>query len=447
MVRSRRRQVKLKFMNPTATTSEQMDSHHDINDDLTNLDIGDHDQTEKKIVYSNLESNSTDINYNNFQLDFADKNHLKRYARDITDYTATEIEIKQNGVIVLIPHFRQFPSELVTWVVSHCPEQQDLCALSLVSKQFYTIANPLLWCAPKIQHSAVMDKFLYSVATFQSPMRFIIRKMNFSCPQWNDVHFSLLIPHLRHLEELNINGGVINVKESFRHLPRHCPNLTSVELDVGTISSAAYTELGLHCHHLCQLTLRFIPYLSSDSLKFLLNCPLQKLTLIFIYCHEQQKCEDMMRGLWQFTLLTHLVMKNMNGLHGRLVVQKNSEIHPPWPRLSLFHIDSGDMITDSDLTSFVNSHPHLMELRLGRANLITDSSLFAIASALPYLTTLYLDCSTTISENGILKLIEKCFQLTSLTLINCTRIPWKVTQLDHEAIESYRKGGISIINH
>ncbi|ORY96970.1 hypothetical protein BCR42DRAFT_457602 [Absidia repens] len=357
MVRSRRRQVKLKFMNPTATTSEQMDSHHDINDDLTNLDIGDHDQTEKKI-YSNLESNSTDINYNNFQLDFADKNHLKRYARDITDYTATEIEIKHNGVIVLIPHFRQFPSELVTWVVSHCPEQQDLCALSL----------------PRSSRQWVY----YS-------------QNDFSCPQWNDVHFSLLIPHLRHLEELNINGGVINVKESFRHLPRHCPNLTSVELDVGTISSAAYTELGLHCHHLCQLTLRFIPYLSSDSLKFLLNCPLQKLTFIFIYCHEQQKCEDMMRGLWQFTLLTHLVMKNMNGLHGRLVVQKNSEIHPPWPRLSLFHIDSGDMITDSDLTSFVNSSSSYGTPSWA-CHLITDSSLFAIASALPYLTTLYLDC-------------------------------------------------------
>ncbi|ORZ06516.1 hypothetical protein BCR42DRAFT_427274 [Absidia repens] len=442
-----KRQVKLKLMNPTATTSEQLDSHYDIKDGLTNLDIGNHDRTEKEIIYSNHESNSTDINYNNFQLNFADKNHLKRYARDITDYTATEIEIKHNGVIVLTPHFRQFPSELVTLIVSHCLEQRDLWALSLVSKQFYTIANPLLWCAPKIQHSVALDKFLYSVATFQPPMGFIIRKMNFSCPQWNDVHFSLLIPHLRHLEELNINGSVLNVKESFRHLPRHCPNLTSVDLECSTISSAAYTELGLHCHHLCQLTLRFVPYLSSDSLKFLLNCPLQKLTFIFNYCHEQKKCEDMMRGLWQFTLLTHLVMKNMNALHGRLVMQQNSEIHPPWPRLSLLHIDSCDKITDSDLTSFANSHPHLMELRLGRADLITDSSLFAIASALPCLTTLYLNCNTTISENGILKLIEKCLQLTSLTLMHCTRIPWKVTQLDHEAIESYRNGGIPMINH
>ncbi|ORZ07469.1 hypothetical protein BCR42DRAFT_442784 [Absidia repens] len=53
-------------MNPTATTSEQLDSHHDIKDDLTNLDIGDHEQAEKEIIYSSLESNSTDINYNNF---------------------------------------------------------------------------------------------------------------------------------------------------------------------------------------------------------------------------------------------------------------------------------------------------------------------------------------------------------------------------------------------
>ncbi|ORZ07460.1 hypothetical protein BCR42DRAFT_426301 [Absidia repens] len=446
MVRSKR-QKKLKFMNPTATTSEQLDLHHNINDDLTNLDIGDYDQTEKEIIYSSHESNSTDINYSNFQLNFADKNHLKRYARDITDYTATEIEIKHNGVIVLIPHFRQFPSELVTWVVSHCLEQRDLWALSLVNKQFYTIANPLLWCAPKIQHSAALDKFLYAVATFQPPMGFIIRKMDFSCPQWNDVHFSLLIPHLRHLEELNINSDTSIVNTSFRHLPRHCPNLTSVELYCRGIPSAALTELGQHCHHLCQLTLRSVPYLSSDSLKFLLNCPLQKLTFIFRGCYNQEECEDMMRGLRRFTLLTHLVMSNIYARQGRLVIQQNCVIHPPWPQLSLLHIDSGQNIADSDLIPFVNSHPHLMELRLKDASMITDTSLFAIASALPYLTTLYLDCNPNISENGILKLIEKCLQLTSLTLNYCTRIARKVTQLDHEAIESYRNRTTPIINH
>ncbi|ORZ07464.1 hypothetical protein BCR42DRAFT_426305 [Absidia repens] len=434
-------------MNPTTTTSEQLDSHHDIKDDLTNLDIGDHEQAEKEIIYSSLESNSTDINYNNFQLDSADKNHLKCYARDIIDYAATEIEIKHNGVIMLTPHFRQFPSDLVTLVVSHCPEQQDLCALSLVSKQFYAIANPLLWCAPKIQDSVALDKFLYSVATFQSPMGFIIRKMDFSSPYWDDVRFYLLIPHLRHLEELNINDGIFNVNSSFRHLPRHCPNLTSVELDCSGISSATYTELGQHCHHLCQLTLTFVPYLSSNSLKFLLNCPLQKLTFIFEYSYDHEECEDMMRGLRRFTLLTHLVMDNMNGLHGRLVIEQNSETHPPWPRLSLFHIDSGDNISDSDLIPFVDSHPHLTELRFRDASMITDNSLFAIASALPYLTSLYLHRNPNISENGILKLIDKCRQLTSLTLDHCICIAWKVIQLNHEALESYRKGGISIIHH
>ncbi|CAO3601039.1 unnamed protein product [Absidia cylindrospora] len=298
----------------TATNSEQSDSHHDIKDKLTNLGIsdqGDQDRTEKEIVYTSVEFDSNDVNYNNFHMDFADMNILKYYAHGIIDYTDTEIQINRNGAILLTPHFRQFPSELVSLIVSHCHEQQQtLCALSLVSKQFYAIANPLLWDAPKIPDDTAVDKFLNSVAKCRSlTTTGFIRKMEFSCTGWDNIHFSLLIPHLHHLESLTITNDTSIEDASFRHLPRHCPNLASLELDCRRISSSVFTELGQHCHQLRQLKLTCTSYITSTTFEHLVTCPLQKFTLTFIPpINNQYRLQDMLRALMKFTQLTHLVI-------------------------------------------------------------------------------------------------------------------------------------------
>ncbi|CAO3601037.1 unnamed protein product [Absidia cylindrospora] len=256
-----RNQNQQRLLIPDATCSEQSD----IKDKLTNLDIADHDQVENEIIYTSLELDSTDTNYNNFELDFADKNHLKHYAHEIIDYTATEIQIKHNGTVFLTPHFRQFPSELVSLIVRYCLEQQNLCALSLVSKQFYVIANPLLWHAPKIPDDTAVDKFLNSVAKCRSlTTTGFIRKMEFSSNHWNNICFSLLIPHLCHLEELTICSSVSIDNTSFRHLPRHCPNLKSLQLNFRCISSTTFAELGKHCYQLRQVTLISTTYISSS---------------------------------------------------------------------------------------------------------------------------------------------------------------------------------------
>ncbi|ORZ11610.1 hypothetical protein BCR42DRAFT_440640 [Absidia repens] len=399
-------------MNPTTTTtSERLNLSHDIEDDLANLDMADHGQDEKEIIYSSLESESTEINCNNFQLDFADKNHLKRYAHEIIDYTASGIEIKHNGAILITPRFRQFPSELVSLIVRDCFEQQDLCALSLVNKQFYAIANPLLWYAPKIQDGITVENSLPPLPSAS-----------------------------RQREELNINRDASIKYDSFRHLPCHCPNLTSVELDCGSISSTAYTELGQHCLHLRQLTLNSIDYLYSFSLGSLVSCPLQKLTLNFQLYRKDRNEDHIVRDIRQLTLLTHLKINNCNDRAGKLLIQQKSNIPPPWPRLTLLHIHSCHDTSDSDLIPFVNSHPLLTELRLMMVSSITDNSLLAIGSTLSYLTTLYLHHSQYISEDGIFKLIGKCRQLTSLTLDYCSGIALMKLELDREALENYRQG-------
>ncbi|CAO3601036.1 unnamed protein product [Absidia cylindrospora] len=434
---------------PTSTSSEQSDSHRDINDKLSNLGIavhGNQDQTEKEIVYTSLEFDSNDVNYNNFHMDFADMNHLKHYAHGIIDYTDTEIQINRNGAILLTPHFRQFPSELVLLIVSHCLEQQTLCALSLVSKQFYAIANPLLWHAPKIQNGTILDKLLTSVTKVQSPTGCFIRKMEFSCSQWDNIRFALLITHLRHLEELKITNDTSIEDASFRHLPRHCPNLASLELDCRRISSSVFTELGQHCHQLRQLKLTCASYITSATFEHLVTCPLQKFTLTFIPpINNQYRLEDMLRALMKFTQLTHLVINNTSTGHGGVIFQQNSDIHPPWPRLSLLHVESCETLSDNDLIPFINSHPHLTELRLRALMTITDNSLLAIGSALSCLTTLYLDNNRYISQDGILKLIRNCRQLTSLTLDHCDRIARNKMELDQEALDGIREGRRTII--
>ncbi|CAO3601042.1 unnamed protein product [Absidia cylindrospora] len=432
-----------------AISSEQSDSHHATKDKLTNLDINDHDQVEKEITYTSFESDSTITNYNNFQLDFADKNHLKRYAHEIIDYTATEIEIKHNGAILFTPHFRQLPSELVSLIVGYCLEQHDLYALSLVNKQFHAIANPLLWRTPKLIHETAVVKFLNSISKLPSPTRLFIRKMELlSVMFWNKVRFSLLLPHLCHLEELTIISDESIKDTSVTQFPHHCPNLTSLELDCLGISDTLFTALGENCHQLRQLTLTFSLYQSSYSLDLLVPCPLQKLTLTFHpRCYYLRRRRDMIRGLTKFTLLTHLVMNDLYAGHGRLLFQRNGSIDPPWPRLSLLHVDSCENLSDSDLIPFVNSHPHLMDLRLGHVNIITDRSLLAIGSALSCLTTLYLHYNRHISEDGLFKLIRNCRQLTFLTLDHCDRIARNKMELDQNALDSIREGCITTINH
>ncbi|CAO3601040.1 unnamed protein product [Absidia cylindrospora] len=418
-----KKQKELKVIKPTATSSEQSGLHHDLKDKLTNLDIDDHHQAEKEITDSS------------FEVDFTDKNHLKHYAHEIIEYTATKIDINQNGAILLTPHWRQLPSELVSLIVSYCPEQRDLYALSLVNKQFHAIANPLLWCAPKLQTHTAMIKFLNCIAKLQSSTWLFIRKMDYLCSHSNSNRISLLIPHLRHLEELRLI-----------HHAHYCPKLARIGIDCLGNSLEVFTTLGQHCHHLRQLTLSSTRYIAYHFLELLVHCPLQKLTLSFQHRH-QLGFEYIVRGLMKFNLLTHLVIYNLYTGHGSLLFQESSDIDPPWPRLSLLHVESCETLSDNDLITFVNSHPHLTELRLRNVKSITDHSLLAIGAALSSLTTLYLHQSRQISEDGILKLIKKCRQLTSLTLDHCGRIAHKKMELDQNALDSIRKGRITTINH
>ncbi|CAO3601041.1 unnamed protein product [Absidia cylindrospora] len=440
-------QKQQKLITPDATSPEQSDSHHDIKDKLTNLDVDDHndnhDQVEKEIIYTSFESDSTATNYNDFQLHFADKNHLKHYAHEIIDYTATKIDINQNGAILLTPHFRQLPTELVSLIISYCFEQHDLFALSLVNKQFHAIANPVLWYAPKIQHDTERIKFLNSVVKFPSPTGGFIRKMEFSSIHWTSICLSLLIPHLHHLEELIITINIYIDDANLSHFPRHCPNLTSLQLNcLGISNSSVFAELGQHCHQLRHLTLTLTRYISfSPSFASFTTCPLKTLTLNFLRRYNNPRaCLGMMRGLMKLTQLTHLVIINLHACHGRLLFQRHGDIHPPWPDLALLYIGSCENLSDNDLIPFINSHPHLTELRLWNAKAITDRSLLAIGSALSGLTALYLHQNRHISEEGILRLIKKCRQLTSLTLDHCERIAQKTIELDQEALDSYREG-------
>ncbi|ORY95187.1 hypothetical protein BCR42DRAFT_457622 [Absidia repens] len=68
---------------------------------------------------------------------------------------------KSDGTVIITPHPRQLPNEILARIIHHIDEttqpayilfgsrhpdqQRDLHACTLVNRQFYALANPLLW--------------------------------------------------------------------------------------------------------------------------------------------------------------------------------------------------------------------------------------------------------------------------------------------------------------
>ncbi|CAO3593748.1 unnamed protein product [Absidia cylindrospora] len=375
-----------------------------------------HQRREKKVIID-------PDNRREWLVNLKSKHHFIRYGHEILDQRRSKIELKDDGTLIITPHFRQFPTEIISLIVHHVLSQQhphSLYQYTLVNRQFYTEVNPLLWKSPNIQTEGGLD--LFSCALMQSPMGNHIRQLHVRGEYWTDIYFSLLMPHLRHLEAITIDDTTAITDACLRHLPRHCPKLTSVTLAQRAMSPVVCKALGQHCHHLDHLALELDS--SSDSsptvLEALEGCPLARISINFSG-QADATSEEIIADLSRFRLLTHLEFNKVAPTSTKqLFLIKR--LTPAWPQLTSLSLVKCRLIEDADLIPFLQSHPGLTDIRLGGGGQYTDEALYVMSVCLPQLAKVSLAYNQRITSEGVRRLIRNCHYLVSFTSRSCNQL-------------------------
>ncbi|ORZ07471.1 hypothetical protein BCR42DRAFT_495998 [Absidia repens] len=114
------------------------------------------------------------------------------------------------------------------------------------------------------------------------------------------------------------------------------------------------------------------PVLSSD---------LTQLQRMIDYLHLDRETGDGYDKISRLDRVETLDLRTFRPYHGnRQQTQQDSGV-PCWPRLQVLNLNCCDDIDDATFICFINTHPHLQELRLEGANL-TNASLDAMAVSL-----------------------------------------------------------------
>ncbi|ORZ06262.1 hypothetical protein BCR42DRAFT_427383 [Absidia repens] len=367
------------------------------------------------------------------------KDHLIRYGHEILDQSRSKIELQDDGTLIITPHFRQYPTEIISLIVHYVvsDHQQSLYQYTLVNRQFYTEINPLLWKSPKIHTDSALDLFSCALMDMQSHMGHHIRALHVTGEYWTDIYFSLVMPHLRRLEEITIDDTTSITDACLRHLPRHCRHLTSLRLLQRPISPIVCKALGQHCHQLDHLELELGSDISPTILEALEGgCPLKRISLNFAG-QADAVSEEIIADLSRFRFLTHLefnkvaptatkqlfyLIKRLTATTTMGATMPATAQVPTWPHLTSLSLIKCRLIEDSDLIPFLQSHPGLTEIRLGGGGQYTDESLYVMSVCLPQLTKVSLAYNQRITAEGVRRLIRNCHYLTSFTSRSCNQL-------------------------
>ncbi|ORZ07449.1 hypothetical protein BCR42DRAFT_426269 [Absidia repens] len=125
---------------------------------------------------------------------------MKRYAEELLQHERSTIQVKPDGTVIITPHLHQLPNEILARIIHYVLEpepgldepdsrqmdqQLDLCTCTLVNKQFYAIAYPLLWREPL---QRMMD---YLATKEEPPMGHYVRTLdvdNITCTDTELLH-------------------------------------------------------------------------------------------------------------------------------------------------------------------------------------------------------------------------------------------------------------------
>ncbi|CAO3593638.1 unnamed protein product [Absidia cylindrospora] len=372
-----------------------------------------------------------------------DAKQMKRYAEELLQHERSTIKVKSDGTVIITPHPRQLPNEILEHIINylleetdsnmHRPDsrqmdqQLDLCTCTLVNKQFYAIAHPLLWREPVFEFDPTqLQRMLdcLATATTKQPPGHHIKRLELDFITCTDTELLLLMTHIPHLETLSLanpNGTDTYLpitSTSLQHLPRYCSKLTSLSLSHIRLSEATIRAVGQHCHQLTKLELYCVVGLRDDFLSALSNCPLKKIR----YCHvgERILTEKLVMDMTRFQDLTELNLTIFEPSSVIMTIANNTTA--PWPRLKILNLGQCDAIDDATFICFIKSHPHLQVIRLDGATL-TDASLDAMAVSLRDLRRLILIKVNSISSGGVRRWIHNsCQRLVSAKFQDCDQI-------------------------
>ncbi|ORZ07077.1 hypothetical protein BCR42DRAFT_426324 [Absidia repens] len=386
------------------------------------------------------ESDDTEHGYCHFTR--GDIKQIKRYTEEILQHERSTIQVKSDGTVIITPHPRQLPNEILARIIHHIDEttqpayilfgsrhpdqQRDLHACTLVNRQFYALANPLLWQELEFHDTIHLQRLLDGLAASEQSLGNHVRKIQLNNVACTDAQLLLLMTHVRHLETLSLeNVNFTNdfppiTNTSLQHLPRYCSQLTSLKLFNIGLSDATIRAIGQHCRRLCQLTL--CGYLSDDGLATLASCPLQRLQL-FHEDIENMLTEKMVMDMIRFQDLTHLDLSLFEPSSLIMTISNNKiTTGVPWPHLKYLSLDLCYDIDDATLICFIKTHPHLQEIRLKEARALTDASLAAMAVSLCDLRRCIFEMMNGISSRGARQWIQNCQRLKRVQFRQCRQI-------------------------
>ncbi|CAO3593803.1 unnamed protein product [Absidia cylindrospora] len=357
---------------------------------------------------------------------------MKRYAEEILQHERSTIHVTPDGTVIITPHPRPLPNEIVAHIISYvleAPEsnmlglesrnmiqQQDLCTCMLVNKQFYAIAYPLLWQEPvlELDLQPLLDCL---AATTKQPLGHKIKRLHLDNTTCTDTQFLRLMPHIPRLTSLsidNIDGVQPLTSTSLQHVPRSCSQLTSLTLSRTTVLEATIHAIGQHCHQLTELNLKDVQGLRDDFLSALSPCPLKEIYLCLVG-PERILTDTMVTALARFQDLQVISLSLCEPSH---VIMMMPDM---WPRLTALNLDRSDAIDDTTFIAFIQQHPHLQCLRLDGA-MLTDASLDAMTVSLHDFRRLILSRVHGISSAGVRRWMQHCQRLMSVELRQCDHI-------------------------
>ncbi|CAO3593740.1 unnamed protein product [Absidia cylindrospora] len=465
---------KQRLMDSSTTSTLPFTEQHQANDNCPRR-IRKRRQIKKITISFESDSDDNDDQWEASHL--VDFEYSKRDIHEILDYTGNTIEHQPDGSVIITPHPRHLPTEIISIIAQHVAKQidsthgyfpmedrlasqRDFYQFTLVNQQFYSVFHPILWRAPELETSVRLDRFQTCLVEAQQPWKlgWLIQDLQLTGNHWTSVRLSLLLPYLRHLKSFGISAPPPTLTdncmkidpECLALLPRHCPNLHTLNLYHVDLLESTIKALNQHTRQLRSLSLRQYLTLPSSLFDKLNACPLETVVI-----NTRRLKESMVRSMMRMPKLTFLVLIGdhptlattffatankkaatraaaaaaaaATTTHGGDLVASdriNNLYLSPFPHLTTFYFHSNstnNSMTDVLLAPFLKWHPQLRVLDLNGGN-YSDSTLETMALCLPHLETVQLAHNRNITAAGVRKLVQTARQLIWVSVIDCPLI-------------------------
>jgi hypothetical protein len=271
---------------------------------------------------------------------------------------------------------------LIIHQLSHQQDRNTIYECTRVCKRFNAIANPYLYQVLNFDKDNINTKrFVPCHYELEQPrkteLQHYIRDLRLFGPQWTEARLARLLPNMPDLQNFSLYPKTMITDKTFQDLPRYCQHLTSLELDNTRLTQVSFTSIGQYCHQLLDLKWTVTKLQSPHWLASLeSHCPLKRLKLDLEPPHHLND-QGIMNIIKQFR---ELVSLDINIISNTPINQAVLIPSPLWPQLTHLTLNPCYDIDDTTLISFLQSHPHLQQLKLIHVQQLTDATLDALAT-------------------------------------------------------------------